>query len=136
MKITLYEKKTGRITANMDVPDEAVRLQTARQAGLAHVLGCWPSDRYRIERGKPVESVAVPVVYDWQVRGEAERRINSHYPIWKQMNILRSGTPDEQFAMGAYIDAVRAASNRMDPAPMDYADDKHWPSLDEPTRTL
>lgn len=136
MRITLYEKKTGKITANMDVPNESVRLQTAGRDDLAHVFGWWSSDRYRIEQGKPVESVTVPTVYDWQVREEAARRINSRYPVWKQMNILRVGTPDEVRAMGAYIDAVRAASNALAPPPNDYADDKHWPSLDELTRTL
>lgn len=117
------------------MPEDAVRLQTRGKEDLAHLVGWWPSDKYRIERGQPVE-IGPPAPSAAQVRDEAARRINSRYPSWRQLNIMRSGTPGEVGTMGAYIDAVRAASNLLDPPPHDYADDKHWPSLDEPTRTL
>lgn len=136
MRVTIYDKNTGRITANMDIPSDAVRLQTAGRKELAHIDGWWPSDRYVIIRGQAVEAHFTSPVADWQVRDEASRRISSHYPMWRQLNILRNGTSDEVRTMGEYIDAVRDASNALDPAPQDYTDDKHWPSLDEPTRTL
>lgn len=64
------------------------------------------------------------------VRGEAARRIEQRYPVHKQLNILRANSAGEQVAMGRWIDAIRAASNAMEPSPPDdYADDRHWPSV-------
>lgn len=44
------------------------------------------------------------------IREEAARRIDQDWPMWRQLNTLR-GTPAEIDAMGAGIDAIRAASN-------------------------
>ena len=38
-------------------------------------------------------------------------KIKSIYPIWKQLNILRSGTQEEIDRMGSFIDACRDWSN-------------------------
>lgn len=61
------------------------------------------------------------------VKAEASRRIEAHYPVWRQINMLREGG---SAAMEAYIDGVRAASNALEamrPIPPDFAHDRHWP---------
>lgn len=57
-----------------------------------------------------------------QVRLDAARRlcakhILTHYPEWKQLNLLRAGTQAEQDQMTAFIDACRAWSNGANPDP-------------------
>ena len=62
-----------------------------------------------------------------EIKAEARRRILDRYPLWKQVNIIRSG--DGLAAMTAFIDAVRAASNALEATlPSDYQADKHWPA--------
>jgi len=127
MQITIYSKRSGVVLSLKDVPAGAVRLQTAGRDDIAHIEGWWTPDKYRIERGRPVEIPAAPPA-EWQVRQEAARRIESRYPTWRQLNIIRAGQHDEQARMGAYIDAVRLVSNSLTPAPDDYQDDRHWPA--------
>jgi len=43
--------------------------------------------------------------------------IESHYPIYRQLNIMRCGEPKEIARMGAFIDACRAWSNSDSPDP-------------------
>lgn len=45
------------------------------------------------------------------IRQQAEERINAAWPLYRQLNRLRTGTPEEIAAMGAEIDAIRSASN-------------------------
>ena len=62
------------------------------------------------------------------VRIEAARRILAEYPEWKQLNLIRKGGATLT-AMSDRIDAIRAASNLMEPSPpSDYTDDTNWPS--------
>ena len=49
----------------------------------------------------------------------AGEKIRSCYPEHKQLNILRTGTPEQQAAMTAFIDAVRAWANSENPDPWD-----------------
>ena len=44
----------------------------------------------------------------------ASQKIVEHYPTWKQINILRSGSPSEQKKMSVFIDAIRHWSNNPD----------------------
>jgi hypothetical protein len=48
-------------------------------------------------------------------RRAAEAKIEVVYPLYRQLNILRSGKKADSDKMGAFIDAVRAWSNS--PAP-------------------
>lgn len=61
-------------------------------------------------------------------KAEAERRIVARYPLWRQFNIIRKG--GEALAeMSAFIDRIRAASNRLERLPRiptDYRDERHW----------
>lgn len=50
-------------------------------------------------------------------RRAAEAKIEAVYPIYRQLNILRVGTPEEIAAMGAFIDACRTWSNGESPDP-------------------
>ena len=43
--------------------------------------------------------------------------IERTYPVYMQLNILRSGTKDEKAKMDAFIDACRAWSNGTNPDP-------------------
>lgn len=44
---------------------------------------------------------------------EAARQINTVYPVWKQMNIMREGDPVKIAEMSKFIDDVRAWSNEV-----------------------
>jgi len=67
-----------------------------------------------------------PTPTETDVKTEAERRILSIYPIWKQINILREGGP-ATVTMGDAIDAIRITSDGLCVAlPLDYADDVNW----------
>jgi hypothetical protein len=62
------------------------------------------------------------------VRSEAGRRIEARYPVWRQLNAMAEGG-EPVVKMRAFIDALRAASNRierMTPIPFDFTDDKYW----------
>jgi hypothetical protein len=62
------------------------------------------------------------------VKAEANRRIEAVYPLWKQANVLRQGGPAVE-TMGAFIDAVRAASDALEAQviiPADFAADHYW----------
>lgn len=64
------------------------------------------------------------------VKQEAQRRIEEAYPLWRQVNIMRDGDTAQIEAMGKGIDAIRAASNKieeMQPIPHDYQAAKYWP---------
>ena len=47
--------------------------------------------------------------------------ITTHYPDWKQLNILRAGTKAQKDQMTAFIDACRDWSNGEKPNPADLA---------------
>lgn len=62
------------------------------------------------------------------VKAECQRRIEGTYPIWKQVNVGRSGGAEAE-AMWSAIDHLRTRSNDLEakrPIPPDYRDDKHW----------
>jgi len=55
--------------------------------------------------------VFVTEITDQDRRDLAAKKITKHYPEWRQLNILRNGTPEETAAMTAFIDGCRAWSN-------------------------
>ena len=60
--------------------------------------------------------------FEWEladINYIAGKKITSVYPEYKQLNIIRNGTDDEQATMQTYIDAVRAWANSTDPDPWD-----------------
>lgn len=70
----------------------------------------------------------VKAVEPRHVKAEAERRILTVWPLWRQMNALRDGG-DDLVRMGNEIDAIRAASNvleAMQPIPADFDHERHW----------
>ena len=62
------------------------------------------------------------------IKAEAARRIETCYPLWKQINIAREGGAAAE-EMARFIDAIRAASNALeaDP-PADFTAEQHWPT--------
>jgi len=50
-----------------------------------------------------------------QARLQASQKINDAYPLWRQLNVMLSGTDAERGAMAAFINAVRAWSNGENP---------------------
>lgn len=59
---------------------------------------------------------------EWElddIRYIAGEHIRRYYPEYKQLNIIRTGTDEEQAKMTAFIDAVRAWSNSENPDPWD-----------------
>jgi hypothetical protein len=59
---------------------------------------------------------------EWEIddiRYIAGEYIRKYYPEYKQLNIMRSGTTQEQDKMTTFIDAVRAWSNSESPDPWD-----------------
>lgn len=52
-----------------------------------------------------------------QARLLASQKINDAYPLWRQLNVMMSGTDAERQQMGAFINAVRAWSNGDNPDP-------------------
>ncbi|QOZ83188.1 MULTISPECIES: hypothetical protein [Chromobacterium] len=52
-----------------------------------------------------------------RTRRQCEDHINRQYPVWQQLNILRSGSIEEQARMGKFIDACRDWSNGEQPDP-------------------
>ena len=65
------------------------------------------STRSRVQDGH----IFVYEVTDDDRRAIAGRQITKYYPAWKQLNILRTGTIEEQTTMSTFIDACRAWSN-------------------------
>jgi hypothetical protein len=65
------------------------------------------STRSRVEDGH----IFVYEVTDDDRRAIASRQILKFYPEWKQLNILRTGSTEEQNIMATFIDACRAWSN-------------------------
>jgi len=62
------------------------------------------------------------------IKAEAGRRIEARYPLFKQVNIDRTGGAP-QAEMAAFIDAVIDASHRLEQSmPADFAADRHWPT--------
>jgi len=64
------------------------------------------------------------------VKAEAAKRIESQFPLWKQLNVVRAGGA-ELVAMSAVIDGIRAASDAlevMSPIPSDYTSNNWWTS--------
>lgn len=59
-----------------------------------------------------LESPVDPVV---QSRHLCADHIAKFYPMWKQINVVRSGNAAEIQKMGAFIDACRNWSNQSDP---------------------
>ena len=82
-----------------------------------------------------------------QVKAEAQRRILTIVPEWKQRNLTARGTVlakkgepnwtaaeqtewDAGEAIWAQVEAIRAASDVLEataPIPQDFTDNKHWP---------
>jgi len=80
-----------------------------------------------IDAGNATTEFQAPAPKTSDIKSEAGRRIEARYPLWKQINIMRSG--DGLAAMTAFIDAVRSASNALEATlPSDYQADKHWPA--------
>ena len=59
---------------------------------------------------RPIEEIEAERVL--QIKVKAAELINSKYPDYKQLNILRVGTAEELEAMSLYIDGIRAKSNK------------------------
>jgi hypothetical protein len=127
MLATIYRYRSGEIKCRVDMPEEAIRLQTPRGSGLSWVPGHYDAATHVIVKKMPVERSRAPAVTRAQVNTEAARRIETIFPMWRQINILRTGSAAEVEAMSRYIDAVRAASNDIDPVSTDYQDSRHWP---------
>ena len=53
------------------------------------------------------------------INKQAFAHIDATYPQWKQANITRVGTDEQQTAMTTFIDAVRAWANSDDPQQAD-----------------
>jgi tRNA(Ser,Leu) C12 N-acetylase TAN1 len=53
------------------------------------------------------------------IRYIAGEHIRRYYPEYKQLNVIRTGTEQEQAKMTVFIDAVRAWSNSENPDPWD-----------------
>lgn len=133
----------GRFETEVAPPEAGVREVAVWRAGRWHIE---PDHRGEVwfdpyepvviaEIGDPAarelrrEPVERPPSVDL-IKGEAASRIERHYPGYKQLNILREGGA-ALAVMGAYIDAVRVASNRLEgEMPLDYRHDRHWPVLD------
>ena len=56
-----------------------------------------------------------------EARRLCAEHITTHYPEWKQLNLLRAGTKAQKDQMTAFIDACRAWSNAEKPNPVDLA---------------
>ncbi len=52
-----------------------------------------------------------------EARSLCAAHIERYYPIYRQFNLLRSGSEDEKRKMGAFIDACRDWSNGEKPDP-------------------
>ena len=52
-----------------------------------------------------------------QARLLAGQKINDAYPLWRQLNVMMSGSDAERQQMAAFIGAVRAWSNGDNPDP-------------------
>lgn len=52
-----------------------------------------------------------------QARLLASQKINDAYPVWRQLNVMMSGSDAERQQMSAFIGAVRAWSNSQAPDP-------------------
>lgn len=62
------------------------------------------------------------------VKEEAKRRIETLYPLSKQLN-LQAEDGEALRKMRSYIDLIRNKSNaleKLSPIPFDYINDKHW----------
>lgn len=126
MRWTVYSKVTGEILEHRDWPrGEAMHLAD----NLAATPGHFDSEKFIIRNGHAIASTEfaqqLPPIRT--INQEAARRIESIYPIWKQVNILREGDPAAISEMTAYIDAIRETSNRLKPDDS-YLDDHHWPT--------
>jgi hypothetical protein len=112
--------------------------------GMMWFEGHGPSEGYGTIEGKYSDikfrvDVKTGVPYAWEpppepvtaerVKAEAERRILARYPLTKQIDtLIEGGAPLAE--MRLFIDAVRAASNRLDrkkTIPRDFASDHQWP---------
>ena len=62
------------------------------------------------------------VTIEWEhedINYIAGKKITAVYPEYKQLNILRNGTTEQQTAMTTFIDAVRNWANSENPDPWD-----------------
>lgn len=66
--------------------------------------------------GKSLADVSL-VLGEEEARRLSAAHIDQHYPLYRQLNILRSGKKADSDKMGAFIDAVRAWSNGPAPDP-------------------
>ncbi|MCS3806682.1 hypothetical protein HNO92_004291 [Chromobacterium alkanivorans] len=64
----------------------------------------------------PISASAAAIMQEEYYRNLAKARIEAVYPLFKQINILRSGSAAEKDKMGKYIDAIRSWSNGDNPA--------------------
>lgn len=132
MDVTIYDLETGIIQQHSTYPDHVGTFKVVRaiiRDGLGEsvdvVRGHIDADAHRIRNRRKVKRAAQPPkpITSRQVKAEAERRILSQFPLWKQMNMIRAGED-----LGG-IDFIRQASNRieaMEPIPQDFTDDKYW----------
>jgi hypothetical protein len=124
MQYSVYDRETGRILRYVNYPEEHKAL-AIQNDGEALFNGHVDATAYMIRNSRKVTRPPDPPapVAAWEVKAEAERRILSRFPLWKQLNMIRAGEDLSE------IDAIRAASNRierMDPIPLDFRDDKYW----------
>lgn len=108
---------------------KAMRKRGAKE-GFGVIEGEFPDSRFAIDLStkEPVKTQTVIAPSAADVKIIARARIEARYPIWRQINILmEGGAPLAE--MRRYIDAVRAASNKIERAiPSDFTSDHHWPA--------
>lgn len=61
------------------------------------------------------------------INQEANRRILAVYPIWKQLNLLRSPDTEESISAFTWIDSVRCYANALMTDPAGSPSDMGWP---------
>lgn len=110
---------------------------------LSYVLGWWENadslwvdyDGNVVARNSKSPPLVKPEPYRdpptlADIKAEAARRIETKYPIWKQLNFLSEAGGDALSEMTAYISAVRTASNELEkksPIPTNFQDPEFWP---------
>lgn len=94
---------------------EGLRLIELKEKSLDDVVGhvppelaIWDDVEKEVNSDPVLESLKQQ---ESQKRSEAQDKIKQHYPLWKQINILREGNADSISRMGKFIDACRTWSN-------------------------
>lgn len=82
------------------------------------IAECHPTSATRIISELQLGSADYTVQYSEQdAREMAGKKIEAHYPTYKQLNLLRSGTKVEKDKMDTFINACRDWSNGENPDP-------------------